>query len=67
MVIVSHDRRLLERLATRAVGLADGRLAEAIIHSHTHRHAHLHLQAPGVAGDHAHGAAPPHEDHHRGD
>jgi cobalt/nickel transport system ATP-binding protein len=70
MVIVSHDRRLLERLATRAVALADGRLAEAMMHSHphTHRHAHLHVHAPGIAGDHAHAASPPsHEDHHRGE
>ncbi len=68
MVIVSHDRRLLERLATRAVSLADGQLAEATLHSHPHlhRHAHLHVHAPGVAADHAHqGAVPRHDDHHR--
>ncbi len=67
MIIVSHDRRFLERLVTRAVSLNEGRLAEATMHSHahTHRHAHLHLHAPGVASDHAHdSSAPPHEDHH---
>ncbi len=69
MVIVSHDRRLLERLATRAVSLRDGRLEEATLHAHphTHRHAHLHLHAPGGAGDHSHnGQAPLHEDHGHG-
>jgi cobalt/nickel transport system ATP-binding protein len=67
MVIVSHDRRLLERLATRAVSLNGGRLAEATMHSHphTHRHGHLHLHAPGVESDHAHeGPVPLHPDHH---
>jgi cobalt/nickel transport system ATP-binding protein len=67
MLIVSHDRRLLERLATRAVSLHEGRLEPAMLHSHahTHQHAHLHLHAPGVDADHRHGgAAPVHEDHH---
>ncbi|MCG6943261.1 MAG: energy-coupling factor ABC transporter ATP-binding protein [Thiohalocapsa sp.] len=70
MVIVSHDRRLLERLATRAVSLHEGRLVPATLHSHehTHRHAHLHLHATGVAGDHDHGrSAPVHADHHGGE
>ncbi len=67
MVIVSHDRRFLERLATRAVRLAEGRLYPATLHSHphTHRHAHLHLHADGTPADRLHDpAAPPHEDHH---
>jgi cobalt/nickel transport system ATP-binding protein len=67
MVIVSHDRHLLERLATRAVGLSEGRLAEAILHRHPHihRHDHLHLHAPELDGDALHeGRAPPHGDHH---
>jgi cobalt/nickel transport system ATP-binding protein len=67
MVIVSHDRRLLERLATRAVCLHEGRLAAAMLHRHAHVHAHehLHLHAPGVASDHVHaGPAPAHDDHH---
>lgn len=70
MVIVSHDQRLLERLATRAVALSDGQVAEATLHSHphSHRHAHLHLHASGVAEDHGHGtSAPVHADHqHQG-
>ena len=68
MVIVSHDRRLLERLATRGVSLNQGQLAATTMHSHphTHRHAHVHLHGPGVAADHDHASpAPLHEDHHR--
>jgi cobalt/nickel transport system ATP-binding protein len=68
MVIVSHDRRFLERLATRAVRLAEGRLLPATLHSHphVHRHAHLHLHADGTPVDHEHDTGtPPHEDHHR--
>lgn len=67
MLIVSHDRRLLERLATRAVALSEGQLTEATLHSHphTHRHGHLHLHAPGLDGDALHeGQAPLHGDHH---
>jgi cobalt/nickel transport system ATP-binding protein len=67
MLIVSHDRRLLERLATRVVSLSEGRLAEATMHSHphTHRHGHLHLHASGLDGDVSHeGQAPLHGDHH---
>ncbi len=67
MVIVSHDRRFLERLATRAVRLAEGSLTEATLHSHghTHRHAHLHLHAPGISAEHSHAPiAPSQEDHH---
>jgi cobalt/nickel transport system ATP-binding protein len=67
MIIVSHDRRLLERLATRAVCLDGGRLADATLHSHvhTHQHAHLHIHAPGIDGDHRHdGPAPLHGNHH---
>lgn len=69
MVIVSHDRRLLERLATHAVSLHDGCLEEATIHNHahTHRHAHLHVHAPGVASDHDHAPSPPPHDGHHGD
>jgi cobalt/nickel transport system ATP-binding protein len=70
MIIVSHDRRLLTRLATRAVALHEGQLAPATLHSHphTHRHAHLHLHAPGADGEAAHtGAAPAHPDHHAGE
>ena len=56
MIIVSHDRRFLQRLATRAVRLADGRLTEATLHSHghSHYHTHVHLHAPGVVSEHVH-------------
>jgi cobalt/nickel transport system ATP-binding protein len=45
MVFVSHDRRLVERLATRAVVLENGRLDEAVLHTHAHSHAALHAHA----------------------
>jgi cobalt/nickel transport system ATP-binding protein len=70
MVVVSHDRRVLARLASRALALHEGRLAPATLHSHTHthRHAHLHLHAPGADAATAHdGAAPEHPDHHIAD
>jgi len=65
MLIVSHDRRFLERLATRAVVLAEGRLAQAQIHRHphSHSHSHLHIHVPGEAVEHGAGA-PLHGDHH---
>lgn len=64
MLIVSHDHRVLERLAGRALVLRDGRLAEATLHRHphTHRHAHLHLHVAGDHEDHA-TAAPVHGEH----
>jgi cobalt/nickel transport system ATP-binding protein len=71
MLIVSHDRRFLERLITRAVVLEDGRLREATLHRHphTHRHEHLHLHVADDHASHSHGvktgdAAPAHPDHH---
>lgn len=70
MVVISHDRRLLGRLATRAVHLHEGRLMPATLHSHEHihRHVHLHLHAPGAEGDHSHErSAPAHADHHAQD
>jgi cobalt/nickel transport system ATP-binding protein len=54
MVIVSHDHVFLEKLATRAVLLEDGRLAPAHLHRHVHTHDHVHV----------HGADPDHEHHH---
>lgn len=65
MVFVSHDRAFVERIASRAVQLVDGRLAKAEIHAHphTHVHSHLHVHAPGMA-DHTHdNGAPSHLDH----
>ncbi|EGV31781.1 ABC transporter related protein [Thiorhodococcus drewsii AZ1] len=63
MLIVSHDRTFLERLATRAVHLVDGRLNEATLHRHphTHHHSHLHLHLANAATDHQDAA---HADHH---
>jgi cobalt/nickel transport system ATP-binding protein len=52
MMIVSHDRELLERLATRAVVLKGGKLQSATIHRHPHVHDHIHIH--GDNADHAH-------------
>lgn len=59
MVIVSHARGMVTRLATRAVLLEDGRLTESIIHEHPHTHTHRHVhpvdQTPAHTVDtHAH-------------
>jgi cobalt/nickel transport system ATP-binding protein len=51
MVFVSHDRRFVEKLATRAVVLKDGRLKQGVLYSHAH--AHLHVHAVGEM-DHDH-------------
>jgi cobalt/nickel transport system ATP-binding protein len=70
MIFVSHDRRLVGRLATRAVLLREGRLREARVHSHphthTHNHVHVHPADPDADPRHA-GACPVHEDHHGGE
>ena len=52
LLIVSHDRAFLERLATRAVLLKDGRLEAAVIHRHrvTQEEVHIH----GLDADHRH-------------
>ena len=47
MVIVSHDRAFLVRLANRALLLRHGVLSEAALHSHPHAHSHLHIHALG--------------------
>lgn len=52
MVIVSHDKELLAKVATRTLLLRDGRLIEATLHSHFHEHLHIH--APGLDADHSH-------------
>lgn len=63
MVFVSHDRRLVERLATRAVVLRDGALVDGVIHSHVHAHSHVHIHS--VDAMHSSGEPmPPHSDHH---
>ncbi len=52
MVIVSHDRAALERLATRAVVLQRGRLEPATIHRHPTAALTLHIH--GLDDDHRH-------------
>ncbi len=42
MLFISHDRRLIERLASRVVLLRDGRLHDAVWHDHPHHHTHSH-------------------------
>ncbi len=54
MVIVSHDRPFLERLATRAVLLEGGTLHPATIHRHLHVHDHPHIHAADAEHVHAH-------------
>lgn len=56
MLFVSHDRKLVERLATRAVMIKDGTLTEGVMHSHphVHTHAHLHIHADGLDAGHEH-------------
>jgi cobalt/nickel transport system ATP-binding protein len=53
MLFVSHDTRLIARLATRSVLLRDGRMWPAHLHAHphTHRHAHPHLHPAEATGD----------------
>lgn len=69
MVFVSHDRKLVERLATRAVMIQDGTLVEGVMHSHphVHTHAHLHIHAAGLDAGHEHGANPPEHQHAHGE
>jgi cobalt/nickel transport system ATP-binding protein len=43
MVIVSHDRPLLDCLATRALAMRDGQLVPAVLHRHPHVHEHGHI------------------------
>jgi cobalt/nickel transport system ATP-binding protein len=64
MLIVSHDRTFLQRVATRALVARGGRLVPAILHRHPHdhRHDHVHIHAEGLDGEphvHAHGAPTP--------
>ena len=54
MVIVSHDRHFLERLATRAVLLEGGRLVAAQLHRHVHVHDHVHIHAVDEEHEHRH-------------
>ncbi|MCW2276224.1 hypothetical protein GJ654_18055 [Rhodoblastus acidophilus] len=56
MVIVSHDRLFLEKLATRAALLKDGRVTPATLHRHVHTHDHPHIHGVDEAHAHAHSA-----------
>lgn len=70
MVFVSHDRRFVERMATRALLLREGRLHEAVLHVHPHSHTHSHLHvhaADDLTHGHGDGELPPeHGDHRHG-
>ena len=62
MVIVSHDRHLLERLATRAVVLKGGRIHPGTVHRHPHVHDHVHIHGDDAetgTRDHIHQPSPP--------
>ena len=56
MIVVSHDDRFLQRLATRVVVLASGMAHAAELHAHPHRHIHAHLhvreEVPATAPGH---------------
>ncbi|WP_417762771.1 energy-coupling factor ABC transporter ATP-binding protein [Shewanella sp.] len=52
MIVVSHDRRVLERLATRAVMLEAGQLSNAVMHRHPHEHLHVHAETRVIGGAH---------------
>lgn len=54
MVIVSHEKGFVARLATRAALLKDGRVGDAVIHRHTHAVDDRHIH--GFGDDHRHGA-----------
>jgi len=54
MVLVSHDRAFLEKLATRAALLRDGRLTPATLHRHPHTHEHVHIHGVDEVHAHAH-------------
>ena len=54
MVIVSHEKGFVGRLATRAALLKDGKIGEAVIHRHTHAVDDRHIH--GFGDDHRHGA-----------
>ena len=43
MIIVSHDRPVLDRLASRALLMKNGQLEAAVLHRHPHMHEHVHI------------------------
>jgi len=54
MVIVSHEKGFVARLATRAVLLRDGKVGDALIHRHAHAVDDRHIH--GFGDDHRHEA-----------
>ena len=52
MVIVSHDKALIARLATRGMLLRNGRLGDALMHRHAHMVDGPHIH--GLDDDHRH-------------
>lgn len=46
MILVSHDDGFIAELATRAMTLSGGVLADAEIHDHPHTHRHIHVHVP---------------------
>ncbi len=52
MIIVSHDRDFIERIATRAVMLDACTLRPAVVHRHPHTHDHIHFHTPEAVDDH---------------
>ncbi|MGN7612762.1 energy-coupling factor ABC transporter ATP-binding protein [Magnetococcales bacterium HHB-1] len=53
MLFISHDRRFISQLATRAIYMEKGTVQEVVVHTHKHSHDHLHIHAPGMT-DHNH-------------
>jgi cobalt/nickel transport system ATP-binding protein len=69
MLFVSHDRKLVERLSTRAVMIQNGTLVEGVMHSHphVHTHSHMHIHAAGLDPGHDHATGTPKHHHNHGD
>lgn len=68
MILVTHDRRLIEQLADRAALMQDNTLVDAVMHSHPHQHqhAHLHIHPRGQHQHETHAEpVPNHPDHHQ--
>lgn len=60
MIIVSHDRPVLDCLATRALVLREGALHPVVLHRHphVHEHGHIHVGDPHVGDPDSHGEGP---------
>ncbi|MFM2481309.1 energy-coupling factor ABC transporter ATP-binding protein [Celerinatantimonas sp. YJH-8] len=48
MIIVSHDQRVIDRLATRAMVLEQGQIKPAVLHRHPHQHSHEHTHIHAI-------------------